>query len=156
MSKKPDRIALRVQKGAFIPADATSQSKLKDRGYHTGDVVFGDIRKARNPGFHRLAHQLGQLCADNIEAFEGMDAHKVLKRLQIEAQIGCEEMAIIVPGVGKCLHLIPQSLAFESMDEGQFHEVIRGFCRYIAKQYWPTLDAEQIEEMSQVMVGEAA
>ena len=156
MSKKPDRIALRVQKGALVPADTTSQAKLRDRGYRTGDIVFSDIRKARNPGFHRLAHQLGHLCAENIEAFEGMDAHQVLKRLQIEAQIGCEEMAIIVPGVGKCLHLIPQSLAFESMDEGQFHEVIRGFCRYIAKQYWPTLDPEKIEEMSQVMVGEAA
>jgi len=152
--KKPERFPLRVVKGAFQPADLSCQARLRDQGFTPGDLVFVEFRKPRNPKFHRLAHSLGQLCAENIEAFEGMDPHRVLKRLQIEAQIGCEEMAIVVPGLGKCLHLIPQSLSYESMDETAFYEVMKGFCRYIAEQYWPTLDAQQIEDMSGVMIDE--
>jgi hypothetical protein len=152
--RKPERFPLRVVKGAFQPADLSCQARLRDKGFKTGDLVFVEFRKPRNPKFHRLAHALGQLCAENIEQFESMDPHRVLKRLQIETQIGCEEMAIVVPGVGKCLHLIPQSLSFESMDEGSFREVIAGFCRHIAKQYWPSLEPEQIEEMAGVMVND--
>ena len=152
--RKPERFPLRVVKGAFQPADQSTIARLRDKGFKTGDLVFVEFRKPRNPRFHRLAHALGRLCAENIEAFEDMDAHRVLKRLQIEAQIGCDEMAIVVPGVGKCLHLIPRSLSFESMDEGEFKEVISGFCRHIAKQYWPTLTPEAIEDMAGVMVNE--
>jgi len=154
MAKRAERFALRVRPGGFIPADRSTQLRLRDRKYSTGDLVFVEIRKPRNPGFHRLAHALGELCAENIEAFEGIEPHKVLKRLQLEARVGCEEMGIVVPGYGKCLHLIPRSLSYESMDQGEFHEVIKGFCRYIAEHYWPTLTPEQIEEMSGAMIDE--
>jgi len=153
--RQPERFPLRVQKGGFMPADVGCESRLREKGLRIGDLVFAEFKKPRNPRFHRLAHALGQLCADNIEAFEGMDCHRVLKRLQLEAQIGCDEMAIVVPGVGKCLHLIPRSLSFESMGEDEFHEVVAGFCRHIASQYWPTLSPEQIEDMASVMVGES-
>lgn len=152
--RKPERFPLRVVRGAFQPADLSTIARLRDKGFKTGDLVFVEFRKPRNPKFHRLAHALGQLCAENIEAFEGMDPHRVLKRLQIEAQIGCDEMAIVVPGVGKCLHLIPRSLSFESLDEGEFHEVIAGFSRHIARQYWPSLTPEAIESMAGVMINE--
>lgn len=152
--RKPERFPMRVQKGCFVPADRSTQERLRDRGFRTGDLVFMEIRKPRNPKFHRLAHALGQLCAENIEAFEGMEAHRVLKRLQIEAQIGCDEMAIVVPGVGKCLHLIPRSLSFESFDEGEFKEIISGFCRHIVATYWNTLTPEEVEEMAGVMVND--
>ncbi|WP_165856750.1 DUF1367 family protein [Marinobacter sp. JSM 1782161] len=153
--RRPERFPLRVKKGGFVPADVSARARLRDKGFRTGDLVFVEFRKPRNPRFHRLAHALGRLCSENIDAFTGMDPHQVLKRLQIEAQIGCEEMAIVVPGVGKCLHLIPRSLGFESMDDGEFHEVIAGFCRHIAKNYWPTLEPEKIEEMAGLMVGDS-
>lgn len=152
--KRAERIPLRVVKGGFQPADQSCIARLRDKGFRTGDLVFVEFKKPRNPGFHRLAHAIGRLCAENIEAFEGMDAHRVLKRLQIEAQIGCDEMAIIVPGVGKCLHLIPRSLSFESMDEADFQETVKGFCRHIAKQYWQGMEPEKVEQMAQAMVGE--
>lgn len=76
-----NRIALRVQKGALSPADTWAESALRTRKYHLGDVVFAEITKPRNPKFHRLAHELGLLVAQNIDAFAGIDAHDVLKRL---------------------------------------------------------------------------
>lgn len=154
VKRRPERHALRVVKGGLTPADSLTQSRLRQRGYRVGDVVFAEIRKPRNPRFHRLAHAFGRLVAENIDAFEGMDPHAVLKRLQWEANVGCEEMGVEVPGAGFAMIRIPRSLSFESMGQGEFHEVVRGMCRHVAQRYWPTLTPEEIEHMATVMVGE--
>lgn len=156
MSKKPERFMLRVEKGALKPADELTVQRLRAKGYSTGDVLSATLKKPRNPRFHRLAHALGQLIADNIEDFEAMDCHGVLKRLQWEANVGCEAMGVRIPGVGFQPVRIPKSLSFDNMDEGEFHEVMRGLSRYVAEHYWPDLEAWQIEEMAQCMVQEAA
>ena len=155
VKRRRERLALRVVKGSLIPADASTQGRMRERGYKVGDLVFAEITKPRNPKFHRLAHRIGSLCAQNIDSFSGMDAHKVLKRLQWEANIGCEEIGVQVPGVGLAMMRWPQSLGFESMEEGEFHEVTRQFCRHIAHQYWPSMSAEKVQEMVDSMVDEA-
>lgn len=156
-SPAPERFALRVDKGCFRVADTTTAARLRQRSYSVGDLVFAELKKPRNPKFHRLAHQLGILCAENLDAFTGMDPHKVLKRLQVESGVGCEEIACLLPsGGGSYVARIPQSLSFESMDEGQFREVMRGLCRHLAAAYWPKCTAEQIESMAGCMVQEAA
>ena len=147
-----ERLAMRVIKGALEPANRVSAESLRARHYSIGDIVFVEIRKPRNPGFHRLAHVFGGMVSDNIEGFEGMGHHQVLKRLQIEANIACDEIAVIFPGVGPCVYRIPQSLSFESMDEVRFREVFKGLCQHVAERYWPTLTGEQIEEMAETMV----
>ncbi|MFC4729492.1 hypothetical protein [Coralloluteibacterium thermophilus] len=146
--RRPERFALRVVKGGFKVADTFTRGRLRDRGLRSGDLVFAELRKPRNHGFHRLAHQLGALVAENIAAFEGMDPHAVLKRLQIEANVGCDEVALQFPGVGPCVYRVPRSLSFESMEQGEFQEVVAGLCRYIAKTYWPSLSPEAIERMA--------
>lgn len=152
--RRRERLALRVVKGCLIPADTATQSRMREKGYKIGDLVFAEITKPRNPGFHRLVHRIGTLCAQNIESFSGMDAHKVLKRLQWEANIGCEEIGVQVPGVGLAMMRWPLSLGYESMEEGEFHEVSRQFCRHIAATYWKTLTEDQIAEMAESMVQE--
>ena len=149
-----ERLAMRVEKGCMVPADSFTQTRLREKGYRVGDVVFAELVKPRSPGFHRLAHRIGSLCAQNIDAFNGMDAHAVLKRLQWEANIGCEEIGVQVPGVGLAMMRWPLSLGYESMDESEFHEVTQGFCRHIAAMYWKTLTSAQIEEMAESMVDE--
>lgn len=153
--RRPERIPLRVAKGALIPADSLAASRLRAKGYSLNDVVFAEIKKPRNPKFHRLAHRIGSLVAENIDVFTGMSAHDVLKRLQWEANIGCEE--VVVQEANGDIRLIrwPQSLSFESMDEGEFREVVTAFCRHIAETYWPDLDPEQIEDMADSMVDAA-
>lgn len=145
---------MRVIQGGLAPADAYTNAMLRERKYSTGDIVAITINKCRHPGFHRLAHRIGGLCAANIDAFSGMDAHQVLKRLQIEADIGCEHIMLKIPGLGAVEQRIPQSLSFDSMDEGEFREIVRAFCRHISMHYWPSLEAEQIEEMAQSFIGE--
>lgn len=145
--RKP-RSLFRVSKGALIPHDAATVAQLRAKRYQMGDVVSVQISKSRNPKFHGLAHRLGGLIAENIEAFEGMEPHAVLKRLQIEGNVGCDEIALIFPGVGPCSYRQARSLSFDSMDEGEFKGVIAAMCKYVSKQYWSMLTPEQIEAMA--------
>ena len=152
--RRPERFALHVVKGGMQPADGLTASRLRDKGYRIGDLLFAELKKPRNPGFHRLAHSFGKLVCDNIDDFNGMNPHRALKRLQWESGIGCEEMGVQVPSVGYATVRIPLSLAFESMDDGEFREIFTGLARHVAERYWPDLTPEQIERMAEVMPGE--
>ena len=84
------------------------------------------MKKPRNPGFHRLAHALGKLVAENIEDFDGMSAHSTIKRFQLESNVACEEIAYRINGMS-VIQRIPRSLSFESLDDGEFHEFFSGY-----------------------------
>lgn len=146
MSK--EKIYFRVAKGSLIPADSYAITRLKARNYRLGDVVSVVISKPRNGAFNRLIHKLGQIVAANIEEFEGLDAHQCIKRLQIEANAGCDEVMANIPGVGKCLCRIPRSLSYESMDEIEYQAVAKKICHHIANVYWTKSTPEQIERMA--------
>lgn len=148
------RILLRVEKGGFAPADKFAQAALREKSLKIGDIVAVEIAKPRNPKFWRLAHAFGTLCSENIERFNGIDCHRVLKEIQTESGIECESTLIDVPGFGKLQCMKPKSLAFESLDESRFHEVMIGFCRHVSKTYWPTMTEDQILEMAELMVGD--
>ncbi len=145
------RHALRIIKGGYTPADASTAAALRTR-HKVGDLVFAEFVRPRNPGFHRLAHQLGSMLAENIEAFEHMTAHAVLKRLQVEGDIACDTIPMKIPGVGPVEYRIPRSLSFESMDDDEFHEVIASMCKYVAKLYWPDCKPDEIERMASCWV----
>ena len=153
VKRRPERIALRVAKGCLAPADSLSEARLRAKGYSIGDIVFAEIRKPRNPAFHRLAHALGALVADNIDEFEGMSPHAVLKRLQLESGIGCESIAYKINGMS-IVQRIPLSLSFESLDQTQFEAVYSAMCRHIAERYWPSLTPERVAEMAEMMGNE--
>lgn len=148
--KRPERHALRVIKGGFAPADQGTATRLREKGFHVGDLTFAEFKRPRNPKFHRLVHAFGQILVDNIEQFEELNSHTVLKRLQLEANVGCEEMAVMFPGIGPCTYRIPRSLAFESMDDSEFKEVFDGFCRHVSKTYWPNMTPEAIAQMAEM------
>ena len=145
---------LRVIKNGFAPADDYTSKRLRERNYAIGEIVAGQISKPRNPKFWRLAHGLGALVAENIEGFEGMDAHLVLKRLQREALISCEEFVFKLPGCGIVTQYIPKSLSFESMSDEVFHDVYARICQHLIVAYWPTETTERITEMAGLMTTE--
>ena len=148
--RKP-RYALRVIRGGYAPADSSAASALRV-SHRVGDLVFAEFSKPRNPQFHRLAHALGGLIAENIEAFEHASAHQVIKRLQIEANVGCDEIALNFPGVGPCSYRVPRSLSFESMDQMEFEQIMGSMCAYVSKTYWQSCTAAQIEQMADCWV----
>lgn len=88
---EPESGALRR---VLVAATASDAQRLKTKGNKVGDLIFARMTKPRNPGFHRLAHAIGQLAVDNIEAFAHLEAHSALKRLQIESGAGCDLLAV--------------------------------------------------------------
>ncbi len=153
--QKRERVYLRVIKGGLVPADDYAASRLREKSYKVGDVLAAQITKLRNPKFNRLVHRIGQLVVANIDAFSGLDAHTAIKRIQIEGRIACDEIGIMVPGYGMVVQIIPRSMSFDTMDEGEYHEAARAICRLIAERYWPTLTPEQIEQMAESFVSES-
>lgn len=181
---RPERFALSVVKGGFQPADASTQARLRARNYHLGELVFAEFKRPRNPGFHRLAHALGTLFVEHIDDFANLNSHDCLKRLQLEAGVGCYEIGIqlrhafpsraeswIREHMGDAMAdlyraitgaffksndvipvLIPRSLSYESMEEGEFKQVVAGICGHVSKTYWPSLSPERIEAMADAMV----
>ena len=149
-----EKVLLRVEKGSLVPAHEPARLALRARGFKTGDLLLADLTMPRNPGFHRLAHALGRLVAENVAAFEGQDAHLALKRLQLEAGAGVDVQQVEFPGIGLCRVQRPRSMSFESMDDGEFHAVVRAICRHVAATYWASCTPEEIERMAQAMVDE--
>lgn len=149
-----ERILLRVEKGALVPAHEPARMALRARGFKTGDLLLADLTKPRNPGFHRMAHALGRLVAENVDAFRGHEAHLALKRLQLESGAGVDVQDMTLPGLGVVRLQKPRSLAFDAMDEGEFHEIMRAICRTIADKYWQSCTPEEIERMAHAMVDE--
>lgn len=152
--RKRERLMMRVIKGGFAPADAYTAGRLRERRFKVGDIVAIEASRPRSPGFHRLAHRIGALVAANIDEFSGMEAHAVLKRLQLETRVGCDELGYKLPGFGFVTQFIPRSLSFESMTEDEFRPIVRAFCEHIASQYWPSLSPEKVEEMAESFVVE--
>lgn len=173
-------IPMRVQKGAIVPADLMAQAALRRKKVKVGDVVLIDMHLLRNPRFHRLVHRLGQLCVDQIDDFRNVDAHGAIKKIQLEADIHCDVMLVRVdrlwqrvsdwveetvgPVVRPALVLIggmiggrdipvsvPASIAFDEMNEADFHDLYLRMCDHISKTYWPDLSGDQIAAMAELM-----
>ena len=151
----PQKLPFKIRKGALVPASAWCQEQLKARKYSINDTVFATITKPRNPAFNRLVHGgFARLVVENIDAFGHLSPHDALKRIQIEADIGCDAIGINFPGVGPTTYRVPRSVSFESMSEEEFSGLFLAMCRYIARKYWPELSERQVAEMAEVMANE--
>lgn len=164
---KPSPIMLRVEvregRKCFVPADNYSGKLINERGYKVNDLVAAVLKKTNSSVLNRLLHHIGVLCIENLEDFASIDAHKALKRLQIEGNIACDEIGVpaevamqllrdaIERGDNMVMMRIPRSMSFETMDEGERHEMGLAFCRNISKKYWPSLTPEAIQEMAEGM-----
>ena len=137
--------------GALIPDGDIDRRLMRERGYHLGQQVRATLAAPRNCRFHRLVHGLGGIVAGQVPGFEGMTAHAAIKRLQTESGMYCDESAVDVPGVGALMIRQPQSIAFDSMDEGDFRRLWAGICAHLITRYWPGLTPEQIEHMVDLM-----
>ncbi len=141
---------------ALVADSGIDKFLLKERGYKSGDKVRAELKQPRDLVKHRRVHRLGQLVARSLDAFQGMDAHSVIKKLQGDAGVCCQEEFFDLGSLGRVSRSVPESLAFDEMPEERFLEFWRGICQHLIATYWPTLDEEQIEEMIQMMPAEVA
>lgn len=148
--------------GAFVPLHDIDRRLAKDRGYRAGREYRLEIKESRNAAFHRLAHVIGHLLVDNVEAFRDLDAHAALKQLQLESGICCETvemdaspvvkalldaaeavlgvgarrvLAAVLPEIRTIPVKVPQSLSFDSMEEEDFAAFFKGITAWIGDHY---------------------
>lgn len=50
--------------------------------------------------------------------------------------------------------VMPRSLSYDSLDQEEFHGVVKGICKYMALRYWPGMDPEEIERLAEAMQGD--
>ena len=151
MSK--EKYQLKVVKGGFEPLDNYTRESLNKK-FKIGDIVNTPLSKSRCVGHNKHAHKIGKLISNSIEDFKYLDAHQVLKRIQLEANIGCIEMAIAMKGIGAVAHRVPKSLNFDDMDNDEFLDIVKNICRYVSETYWHECTKEQIEEMAKEFIDE--
>ena len=169
--------------GALVPRFATDRRLMRERGYKVGDDLRAELSKPRILGQHRKAHLIGQLCVEQLEGFEREDSHSAIKRLQRESGICCELQTIdaspvveailaaaqsllgaavtkmlraVLPEIKTIEVSVPQSLAFDRMEQGQFEQFYRGLCGYVCAEYWPHLTADEVAAMAELMDREVA
>ena len=145
-------IAMKVGRGTLTPLDPDAGNQLRSMGLGIGQTIYINVQDKRSAAMNRYLHAIAGICSDNISDFEGMDAHDVIKRVQVEGDICCKIiMARLIPGMPEIPIRMPQSINFKDMPEGKFRKLVDSFCDHIAQKYWPDLDAETIEKMAGAM-----
>lgn len=138
--------------GCLVPDGWINRRIMRERKFRTNDIVRGTITNPRNVKFHRMVHQLGTLVRQNIEAFESApDSHEVIKRLQRDAGVFCDTQEVDIPNLCKIKLQVPQSIAFDCMDESDFRQLWEGICQHLIAKYWPGLTVPQLTEMANLM-----
>ncbi|EIY2513865.1 TPA: hypothetical protein ACRMDF_002743 [Pseudomonas aeruginosa] len=136
---------------ALVADSGIDKFLLKERGYRAGAKVRAELKQPRDVRKHRLVHRLGQLVARNVDGFQGMDAHSVIKKLQGDAGVCCSSEYFDLGGLGRVSRLVPESLAFDEMPEERFLEFWRGICQHLIEHYWTGMSEEQIGDMINMM-----
>ena len=140
-----ERIYFRCVDGGLKPADNWAASNFEKKGYKQGDIVSVDVRKVRNRRFNAFVHVFGDACIKNIPSFaEIEDAHKAIKRLQLESGIECDEMAINLDGFGMVVVKQARSFAFDRMGEEDFKAAAQGISDYAVAKYGGALTQDQL------------
>lgn len=141
--------------GAFVPAHHSDSDAMRARKFKVGEVVRGEFVRRRNPMHYRKAHALARLVAENVDGFEvqvaAKDWHAVLKKLQLDSGVACEDETIEVTGIGKLLRRVPRSLNFEDMDQSEFEPVYAGLVDHIIRTHWPEMSPEAIEQQAEML-----
>jgi hypothetical protein len=138
LTKKP-KLACKVReydgRRVLWPADHFSHEWISEQPLES--LHWVSTHKPRSPQFHRAVHKLCCFLAVHHHAFNGMDAHAVLKRLQLESTLYCDKTVITIKGFGDAMHLVPQSMSFDSMDETEFRAFHAAIVEHVQNTHWP-------------------
>lgn len=121
----------------FTPA--CPESEKWARTIAIGDHVFVDHRRPRNIKHHRLFFALLNKVFANQEHFKSVDE----LRFALMIRLGrVKEIRL----KGSEVHLMPESINFESMDQDEFRELFESAVNFILTEVIPGLDRDDLME----------
>jgi hypothetical protein len=125
--------------GALIPANDIDARLLRERGFHMGKEIRAELKQSRNPAFHRLVHAIGNLLVDNVEEFRDLSGHDAIKQVQAKSGVCCDPEKFVIDlgsfGRHEVDRMVPRSIAFDEMEEGEFKQFFEGITSYIGDHY---------------------
>lgn len=142
--------------GCLVPANGIDQRLMKERRFAVGKEIRAELKQPRNPGFHRLAHAIGNLLVDNVDEFQGKGGHDALKSVQRESGVCCDEIEIDLGTLGMVPVKQPRSIAFDEMSEDEFRVFFDGITAYIAEHYASVMLDDVRAEFWEMIAGKAA
>ena len=140
--------------GALVPANPVDGRLMRERRFSVGREIRAEMKQPRNVAFHRLAHAVGHLLVDNVEAFRDLSAHEALKQVQRKSGVCCEPLEIDLGSLGKVTAQVARSLSFDEMDEDEFRGFFDGITAYIGEHYAGVMLDEVRGEFWQMVQGE--
>lgn len=133
--------------GALVPSTASDKAEMRARKFHVGDILRMELRKPRNPKFHRLVMKMCSLIVANSDVPHHNAALKILK-----LKTGLTE-ELIDGSTGKVFYLLG-SIAFDNCEEGEFQKWSKEAARVMARDYFPTWTPAQVLEAAELMPDE--
>lgn len=118
------KVLCRKTLSGLQPSDEEGKETL--RKFPVGADVWVEVKKARNPKFHRLYFALLQLTFENQERYTNFEHFR--KAVQVAA--GHVEELITLDGE---VLLQPKSIAFDQLDDLGFHAVFTETMKVCAK-----------------------
>jgi hypothetical protein len=146
---RKEPLYLRVTpQGTFEPASQLYRQMLRAKKYRVGDLVRAELSKPRYPKHHRLVFATLRKVVDNLDT--PMTEYQLLSILKIK--MGRVE-TFIDSASGK-VYYIPESIAFDAMEQGAFSEFHRDLCRIITRDYLPGMSEAQVAELANMLEDE--
>lgn len=143
--QKREPIYVRVTaQGVFEPASAYYAQLCRERAYRVGDLLRAEFTKGRYPKHHRLVFALLKKVLDNQEGLVSV------KQLLTIVKIKLGYCDTILDTSGKVFY-VPQSIAFDAMDQGEFSVFWKGLCALVRRDYFPHLDDDQVAELAEML-----
>lgn len=132
---------------AMVPANGVDLAILRERQAKVGKEFRAELSEPRDYGFHKLGHKICGLLKNSIDEFAGLGNHEILKKIQLASGVCCTPMEVDLGSLGKHHIKVPDSIAFDSMEEPEFQGLVKAIYEYTRENYWPDLTPDEMDRM---------
>lgn len=144
--RKREPVFLRVTpQGTFEPASDLYRQMLRAKGFKVGEVVKAELSRPRHPKHHRLVMALLQKVLDNADGLMTMDQLLTIVKIKMGRAVPFTDSATLK------VYWVPESIAFDSMDQAEFEVFWKDLCTLVSRDYFPHLSAIQVAELAEMM-----
>lgn len=136
-------VKLRDQNGqyALYPYDKEAQKIV--RKYSNAELVIVDLKKGRNPHFHRKAFAILHMLHDMVDTPYHFEPFR--RMLTIKAGYFTTVGKVSIGGETQ-VAVFPESLAFENMNENEFQQTISAIIDAFIAKFGPEMTQQELEQ----------
>ena len=144
--RRREPLYLRVTpQGTFEPASALYAGMCRAKKFRVGDLVRAELTKPRYPKHHRLVMVLLQKVLNNQEHLLTIDQLLTIVKIKLGRAQTFTDTATART------YFVPESIAFDAMDQGEFEVFWKDLCRLVARDYFPGMSPAQVAELAEMM-----